>query len=675
MGRVADLAIGYPGYWGRIPREQRLPVRDPRRARLRAVRRRQVAPDARGRDPHGRAARHRGRSAAASSAGTASTAARRTSSCRRCTTTTTRCAPPRSTAERLPPERRPRRPRHRATSATSASVDADQPFFLYFATGACHSPHHAPAEWIERYRGQFDAGWDAWRDADVRPPASSWACCRRGTELSPRPPWVPAWDDLEPDDQRVAARFMECFAGFLVARRRADRPGARRSSSELGELDDTLVIARVRQRRELRGRAKGSINDARLWNGDARRPARAARARSTSSAARPRTTTTRGAGRWRATRRSSGGSARCTRAASPIRASCTGRTASTERGEIRHQFAHAIDVLPTVLELIGVDAPAEHRRRRRRRRSRARASRTSSTTPTPPERHTTQYFEMLGSRGIYHDGWKAVTFKPLGTCTTTASIRTRRSTTTCGSCTTSPTTCRSATTSRPQNPSGSRELVELWWDEARALPGAAARQPAARRAARSPRRAARTRDRYVFWPRAARSCPRRAGQRAQPSHTITADVSDEAAGERACCSPWARCSAAGRSTCSTAGSTTCTTTSGKERHVVERGRRRSRPAATSSRSASSRPGDSRARPTLLVDGAAVGAGRIARPHAGPLLDHRRRPDVRLGAGPPVGDRLRRAVPVHADAAPVVVDVDGVPDRDPEAEFDAIMSEQ
>ncbi len=91
------------------------------------------------------------------------------------------------------------------------AAEPDKPFFLYFAPGACHSPHQAPRGWIERYRGRFDAGWDAWREATfarqqamgVLPP---------GAELSPRPEWVPAWDSLPPDERRVFARYQECFA-------------------------------------------------------------------------------------------------------------------------------------------------------------------------------------------------------------------------------------------------------------------------------------------------------------------------------------------------------------------------------------------------------------------------------------------------------------------------------
>src|SRR5260370_15330377 len=90
------------------------------------------------------------------------------------------------------------------------AVDADKPFFLYFATGACHSPHQPPARWREHYRGRFDRGWDAWRDAAF-PRQLPAGLLPATTKLSPRPASVPAWGSLSGKDKQVAARFMECF--------------------------------------------------------------------------------------------------------------------------------------------------------------------------------------------------------------------------------------------------------------------------------------------------------------------------------------------------------------------------------------------------------------------------------------------------------------------------------
>ncbi len=86
---------------------------------------------------------------------------------------------------------------------------------MYFCTGAMHAPHHVPREWADKYKGQFDDGWDAYRAEGVRAPARSSASCPPGTQLSARDPDVAAWDSLGGDEKRLYARMMEVFAGFL----------------------------------------------------------------------------------------------------------------------------------------------------------------------------------------------------------------------------------------------------------------------------------------------------------------------------------------------------------------------------------------------------------------------------------------------------------------------------
>ena len=211
------------------------------------------------------------------------------------------------------------------------SAAPDTPFFLYFATGACHSPHHAPISWIDRYAGQFDRGWDAWREQTLRRQLDMGA--PSGTDPSfPTAAWVPPWESLPPEDQRVSARFMECFAGFLS---HADAQIGRvfEFIRTIGEWDNTLVVAISDNGASAEGGPIGSINDVRLWNGVPAGRKGDTGATSASSAARPRTTTTRGDGRWPATPRSAAGSVRCTRAASPTPASCRGRPGSRATGQ------------------------------------------------------------------------------------------------------------------------------------------------------------------------------------------------------------------------------------------------------------------------------------------------------------------------------------------------------
>jgi arylsulfatase A-like enzyme len=293
------------------------------------------------------------------------------------------------------------------------AVDADRPFFLYLCTGACHSPHHAPKEWIDRYRGAFDSGWDEWRDSTfarqlelgLLPP---------GTELSPRPPWVPAWDDISDVERTLAARFMECFAGFLSY---TDAQLGRVFSflADVGDLDDTLVILVSDNGASSEGGSQGSINDIRLENMD---PASVREMHERIDEIGGPTThnnypwgwTMAGNTpfkRWKREVHEGG-------VADPCIVSWPARLGHAAGG-IRHQFVHAVDVLPSLLELAGLSAPSQIEGLAQ--------SRLDGISFGPvlgpsggdaPSAHVTQHFEMLGSRAIYHDGWKAVTFHPVG---------------------------------------------------------------------------------------------------------------------------------------------------------------------------------------------------------------------------------------------------------------------
>jgi len=292
------------------------------------------------------------------------------------------------------------------------AVDADRPFFLYFATGACHSPHQPPQRWRDHYRGRFDLGWDAWRE-QIFARQQAAGLLPATTALSARPPWVPAWDSLDDRAKAVAARFMECFAGFLS---HTDEQIGRVLDfiGELGDLGNTIVVVVSDNGASAEGGAEGSINDVRMVNLD---PASAdemyARIDEIGGPLThnnyPWGWTMAGNTPFRRWKREvhEGGIADPCIIAWP--------DGGLDRGGIRHQFTHAIDVLPTLAELIGFDLPE-----------------TIDGVPqtaidgvsfgyllraggdAEPERHSTQYSEMFGSRAIYHKGWKAVTFHPVG---------------------------------------------------------------------------------------------------------------------------------------------------------------------------------------------------------------------------------------------------------------------
>ena len=295
---------------------------------------------------------------------------------------------------RLPPHRGPRRrgdPARRSTSSrrrpTSRSSCTSRP-------ARCTRRTTSRPSGSSRTAGAFDGGWERWRDRRVRPPGRRRASCPRAPMLAERPSWVAGVGRRSRADER---RMLRASAGGVRrvphAHRRADRPGPRRSSTQLGVLDNTLVMLISDNGASGEGGALGTFNEHRFTAARARRPSRATSRGSTSSAASAPTTTTRGAGRGPATRRCGCGSA--TRgSAARARRSIVHWPARhrRRRGEVREQFVHAIDLMPTVLDACGVDAARRRRRRRaaagrrrehprhvrRRRRARARARRSTS---------------------------------------------------------------------------------------------------------------------------------------------------------------------------------------------------------------------------------------------------------------------------------------------------------
>jgi arylsulfatase len=285
-------------------------------------------------------------------------------------------------------------------------VDPDRPFLLYVATGACHSPHQAPPEWIERYRGAFDGGWDAWREATfarqlevgLLPPH---------TELSERPDWVPAWDDLGADERRLYARYMECFAGFLS--HTDDQLGRLFGFLErTGDLDDTVVVVLSDNGASSEGGPTGSINDVRPWNMAERTVAEALERIDDIGGPwihnnYPWGWTVAGNTPFRRWKREVHEGGTC----DPLIIAWPNGIAA--RGEVRRQYCHAIDVLPTLLDVAGLAAPTVLDGVEQLPLAGV-SLRATFDDDAAPEVRTTQYFEMFGCRAIYHEGWKAVTY-------------------------------------------------------------------------------------------------------------------------------------------------------------------------------------------------------------------------------------------------------------------------
>jgi arylsulfatase A-like enzyme len=281
----------------------------------------------------------------------------------------------------------------------------DKPWFLYLAFGAAHAPHQVAPEWSERYRGRFDAGWEALR-GEVFERQRSLGVVPDGTRLTGRAPWIPAWADLDADHRRLYARYMEVFAGFLT---HADHCLARVLAflKRTGMDQDTIVVVLSDNGASAEGTATGTLNESHAWLGPAEDVGDALRRIDDIGGPRAFNHYPWGwawAGNtplqlWK--RYSWLGGVR-----TPLIWRGVGSVAGA--GTIRPQFCHAVDIAPTLLELVGVEPPAVVDGVTQQKVDGASLAAVLADPEAPAPRHT-QYFEMHGSRAIYHQGWKATT--------------------------------------------------------------------------------------------------------------------------------------------------------------------------------------------------------------------------------------------------------------------------
>ena len=289
------------------------------------------------------------------------------------------------------------------------AVHPSKPFFLYFAPGACHAPHQAPREFIDRYRGTFDHGWDAWRD-DVFARQVASGLLPAGTQLSERPSWVPPWDALTADEKRLYARMMEVYAGFLE---HTDHQVGRVLDliERLGELDDTIVLIMSDNGASAEGGPQGSFNEMYFFNFEPESLEENLRRIDDLGTPHAHNHYPWGwawAGntplkRWKRETHEGG-------VTDPLIVHWPARLGRP--GETRHQYVHAIDVFPTLLEVIGITPPDEINGVAQSPIEGVSFAKTLRDGSAPSD-HVTQYYEMMGCRALYHDGWKAVAFHPL----------------------------------------------------------------------------------------------------------------------------------------------------------------------------------------------------------------------------------------------------------------------
>jgi len=306
------------------------------------------------------------------------------------------------------------------------AVAPDKPFFLYYAPGAAHAPHHAPKEWIDKYRGRFDMGYEAIREQTLAR-QKEMGLVPQETELPPINPigtpetrtgpggapfpaleYTKPWSSLSADEQRLFSRMAEVYAGFLA---HADQQIGRLLDhlEEAGLRENTMVVVVSDNGASGEGGPDGSVNENLFFNGIPddmatnlsmidelggtetynHYPNGWAMAFNTPFKM------------WKRYEFNGGTSDPC----------IISYPSGGGRGEVRHQYHHAIDVVPTILDVLGVAAPGTIKGNVQSRFDGV-SMRYAAEDASAPAARRTQFYSMLGSRAIWHDGWKAVTTHP-----------------------------------------------------------------------------------------------------------------------------------------------------------------------------------------------------------------------------------------------------------------------
>jgi arylsulfatase len=307
------------------------------------------------------------------------------------------------------------------------AIAPDRPVFLYYAPGAAHAPHHVPREWADRYRGRFDLGYERAREQilarqkqmGIVPPDTELppinplgtSDTRTGPDGKPFPPldYTKPWDSLSADEQRLFARMAEVYAGFLS---HADHQIGRLLDylAEIDQLDNTIIVVVSDNGASGEGGPNGSVNENKIANGIP--DDLAANLAMLDELGSPKTYNHYPTGwamafntpfkMWKRYSHNGGTCDPC------IIAWPDGIQA---RGEVRDQYHHAVDIVPTLLDCLGVDEP-DVARGVTQIPIQGVSMRYSFDAATIPTAKKTQFYSMLGTRGIWHDGWKAVTTHP-----------------------------------------------------------------------------------------------------------------------------------------------------------------------------------------------------------------------------------------------------------------------
>ena len=294
--------------------------------------------------------------------------------------------------------------------ADHAAEQPETPWLLWFAPGACHAPHQAPIDIIKSYDETFRDGWDAERDRRLTRQKAMGIVPER-TRLPPRNPGVRLWESHGADEQRLFTRLQSAYAAMLD---HADRNLARLIDflERTSMLANTIVLVTSDNGASQKGGPLGFVNS--LGPRNAREESFAEKLARIDEIGGPKTHSNFPHG-WamaantplrRYKQNTHGGGIR-----DPLVMCWPERIAA--RGELRHQFAHACDLAPTLLDLLGIELPAEINGITQMPIE-GMSFAASISDPTAPLKAAPQYFEMFGHRGLWHAGWKAVAFHPPG---------------------------------------------------------------------------------------------------------------------------------------------------------------------------------------------------------------------------------------------------------------------
>ncbi len=290
---------------------------------------------------------------------------------------------------------------------TQQALQPDKPFFIYYAPGATHAPHHAPKEWIEKYKGKFDQGWDKIREETLARQLNL-GIVPEGTKLAPKPKDIKDWESLSADEKKLFARQMEVYAGFAS---HTDHEVGRLVSAieELGEMDNTIFIYIAGDNgASAEGQMNGAFNEMSFFNGAPENVPEMLKHYDEWGS--PSTYPHFSAGwavamdapfAWTKQMAADFGG---TRNAMVIH----WPNGIQSKGEVRDQFGHVIDIAPTIYEISGIPAPKIVNGIKQDPIEGTSLAYTFNDSKAP-ETHTVQYFEMFGNRGVYQDGWLART--------------------------------------------------------------------------------------------------------------------------------------------------------------------------------------------------------------------------------------------------------------------------